>query len=997
MNGQTVDTFKPLPAPARDEKLPPLPPQITDLPLPPPPPKIMQNDGEVDPRERDGRPGLRPPPIVTPAYGETSLGPGSSQLPLTPVSPSASSVGSAPSSPGREGRSKKSNPLVDLIETEKLYVDQLAGVIRKVAAAWSRNNLPPPELDGMFRSIEAVYKANRGLLKELNDIGTNPSSPKALGDLLMRWIDDLERPYTSYCNTYYCGLDDWPPVTSNTRLPVVLATFSAAVPPPLPPDSPDHPSTPPLWTLDQLFLLPKARLKYYRKLYGRLLKSTTAGRSDHKLLVGAVERLDKLMGIVDERAEMRPPGAAGQRESGVSQNTTAQEAQESKLEIGEDEVVIDMRTQVREDSARFSDARGSTSGSSSARGSSFSSGERLSRDTGSTSIDRGSTSTLSTPVTDLERRLAVDRVLDIFTMKPKQVRLQISPPNLTYTRELRFSGDVMIQFTPRATGVEVVHQQGHIFLLTDLFLICERILPDEQAIANGADMWLCYPPLAGKHLKVSEVPGSDTAVQVTILKKEVLTMRTESVYARDKLVAEMKECIDFASSVAPASKTPPPPVPPLRQSALSPTGSSGSSTFSRSPSAPPPSERVISPPASIIESPIRSASPSQQSMQSINRSMSNMSVTSPDRPSPGAPSAFPSFSPGQVMPPSRSTSINSVHSAAPSRGPSIGNSLPGNPRGFSPGEVMGPGPGPGQIMGPGPGPGYPMGPGPGPGQFRGPGPGPGQFMGPGMQGPPRPYPNGPPMGGQPYPPPPQQFPPGQMPPRGPPGPPGPYPPPQRPPSDPYSQGGPPGQLRKVASTPNMAPQFDPGRAPPVPPLPGGPGFGPRSESMQTLHQPQPRPLLPSALNARVASVAVSGSASFREPSPPPSPIEEEVPKGPVTSSVTANMKCKVFLQQHHAQWKSLGAARLKLYNQQPTNVKQLVVEADDKRKTVLISTIVLSDGVERVGKTGVAVELSDKGARTGIIYMIQLRNESAAQGLFDSLLAGSDRAAVGRG
>lgn len=76
----------------------------------------------------------------------------------------------------------------------------------------------------------------------------------------------------------------------------------------------------------------------------------------------------------------------------------------------------------------------------------------------------------------------------------------------------------------------------------------------------------------------------------------------------------------------------------------------------------------------------------------------------------------------------------------------------------------------------------------------------------------------------------------------------------------------------------------------------------------------------------------------------------------------------------------------------PTNVKQLVVEADSKDKTILISTIVLTDGVERVGKTGVAVELSDaKGARTGIIYMIQLRNENAAVGLFNKLLAGSDR------
>lgn len=96
---------------------------------------------------------------------------------------------------------------------------------------------------------------------------------------------------------------------------------------------------------------------------------------------------------------------------------------------------------------------------------------------------------------------------------------------------------------------------------------------------------------------------------------------------------------------------------------------------------------------------------------------------------------------------------------------------------------------------------------------------------------------------------------------------------------------------------------------------------------------------------------------------------ESAPAGPVKSSISAQMRCKVFLQQHRTQWRALGTAKLKLYVQSPTNVKQLVVEGD---KSVIISTIVLTDGVERVGKTGVAVELSDKGARTGIIYMLQV-------------------------
>jgi hypothetical protein len=64
----------------------------------------------------------------------------------------------------------------------------------------------------MFRSIEGVYKANRGLhsvclfvaqvchyltllVKKLKEIGTNPSSPKALGDLLMRWVRTINYRY----------------------------------------------------------------------------------------------------------------------------------------------------------------------------------------------------------------------------------------------------------------------------------------------------------------------------------------------------------------------------------------------------------------------------------------------------------------------------------------------------------------------------------------------------------------------------------------------------------------------------------------------------------------------------------------------------------------------------------------------------------------------------------------------------------------------------------
>ena len=69
--------------------------------------------------------------------------------------------------------------------------------------------------------------------------------------------------------------------------------------------------------------------------------------------------------------------------------------------------------------------------------------------------------------------------------------------------------DVPIDFTPKSTGQPARYPRGHIFLLTDLFLICEWILPSERAEHGGAfDLSLIFPPLAGKHLKVSEIPDS---------------------------------------------------------------------------------------------------------------------------------------------------------------------------------------------------------------------------------------------------------------------------------------------------------------------------------------------------------------------------------------------------------------------------------------------------------------------------------------------------------
>ncbi|KAI1793944.1 hypothetical protein LXA43DRAFT_884779 [Ganoderma leucocontextum] len=950
------------------------------------------------------------------------------------------------SPPGASGdKAKKSNPLTDLIDTEKVYVEQLAGIIRKVAAAWSRSNLPPQELDTMFRSIESIYKANRSLLAKLKDIGTNP---KGLGDLLMRWIDDLEGPYTNYSLKYCSGFDTWEPVHANPRVLTILAMFSSSCPPPLPTSSPAHPAEPPIWTLDELFILPKGRIKYYKKLYNRLLKSTAPGRSDHRMLSGALEKLDQLLATIDSRSNVRVGGG-----------TTRKEEVPPPIET-EDEVVIDMRArqstlepQPRAPGSGPTSPSQRASDSTRASGSLSSSGRR-SEDTAPTTDSRTSTSTLSMPITDLERRLSTERTLDIFTMKPKQVRLQIAPPNLHYTRELCCSTPVTISLTPRSTGVEVVQERGHIFLLTDLMLVCEKMSPKELEVAgpNGPDMWLLYPPLAGKHLRVA--PLDDITLSVMILRKETLNLRTDSTASRDRLIADFKECIETASTLFPSSSKNPPPVPALPSF----PGNIGTNAF-QPPSVPqdrgfPPSMDGIPSPERFSGgmSPPRALSPASTNSRrsndppsrvtstqtaladaALSSDMSRMNMGPPRSASPFRPqqqgfplrvsSAAPGpggFGPGQVIPP-----------GGFGPGPNFGPGRVMSPPSFSPGQHMPPQPfSPGQHMPPYqngyPGPmGRPPPPPPPPGAYVPPG-GPAPQRNPSFgHGPPPHNPpphngmpparqtsltSGPPQVGQSYQgigaPQPRPGLPMGMPPRpgmGP-APGGAYPPP-RPPSEPPMEG-----LRKMSST--MSLNSGPGGAPyppnggPPPMMPGypgdlpppRPGFLQRSGSSSSLPnmvggglQPQPRALLPSA-QMSMRSVSTAGSFSIEDPSPPGSPVEMRREVGPVTSTVTAQMKCKVFLKQQHAQWKSLGSARLRLYREDPTYVKQLVVEADDKNKTVLISTIVITDGVERVGKTGVAIQLSDKGVPTGVVYMLQLRNEKSAGGLFNELLFGSDRA-----
>ncbi|WFD00860.1 hypothetical protein MYAM1_003615 [Malassezia yamatoensis] len=208
---------------------------------------------------------------------------------------------------------RRTNPLSELITTEGRYVTELSMIIRRVASAWSPSNFPPSELDAMFRAVEAVYRCNHHFLQSLQDIGPNPDSPKGLGNLLMQWIQQLESPYRQYCSVYLCGLDNWSLMKDNPSLPSILAQVTREIPP----LASNGAST---WSLDSLFGLPVARLRFYKKLYSRLLRSTQPGRSDHDLLADANRRLDTLL----SQAQHRPSVSSAPTQAAPALQSTSQ-------------------------------------------------------------------------------------------------------------------------------------------------------------------------------------------------------------------------------------------------------------------------------------------------------------------------------------------------------------------------------------------------------------------------------------------------------------------------------------------------------------------------------------------------------------------------------------------------------------------------------------------------------------------------------------------------
>ncbi|KAJ2962037.1 hypothetical protein NQZ79_g2800 [Umbelopsis isabellina] len=185
-----------------------------------------------------------------------------------------------PSSAKPSSGNPSGNPLKDLIETEKEYLDTLKILTNQIAPIWS-NDQRSTDFTELLRHSHDIFKINKRFCARLVKISASPQGIRELGDTLMHWVNEMEAPYANYSRSFINNLNDRQDIVGRPALKTVLQALST-----------QHSYE---ITMESLINAPIQRLLYYKILYSRLLETTEPGRSDHQLLAQANKRIDTIM------------------------------------------------------------------------------------------------------------------------------------------------------------------------------------------------------------------------------------------------------------------------------------------------------------------------------------------------------------------------------------------------------------------------------------------------------------------------------------------------------------------------------------------------------------------------------------------------------------------------------------------------------------------------------------------------------------------------------
>ncbi|RUS13792.1 hypothetical protein BC937DRAFT_94774, partial [Endogone sp. FLAS-F59071] len=358
-------------------------------------------------------------------------------------------------------------------------------------------------------------------------------------------VNDMEAPYANFSRSFVKGLNERADIMSNPELQMVLTNLSLQREENI--------------TLDTLFASPLERMRYYKKLYVRLLESTEPGRSDHKLLMQANHRIDMVL-LMAQKTVSTPK----QPPLPVSQPTTPTSVASSTSAVTNSDLAASAATATAAPSKHVpprldllppnkgvvgaestpnatSVALNSPSSApaespiKSPRGPLSPGQARISSPVPpspgqgplpSPSQPREETGSDADRLAAFEKSVDTTRVVDLFTKQPRKCKLQLASPSRCIVIRENFT-----LLPPEGTAVPSV--RAHVLLLTDLFMVCQRMTEDERIAGQDKELWLLYPPLASKHLSMrSHKPERELIgeylIEVIILKKISLILRAVS-------------------------------------------------------------------------------------------------------------------------------------------------------------------------------------------------------------------------------------------------------------------------------------------------------------------------------------------------------------------------------------------------------------------------------------------------------------------------------------
>lgn len=101
-----------------------------------------------------------------------------------------------------------------------------------------------------------------------------------------------------------------------------------------------------------------------------------------------------------------------------------------------------------------------------------------------------------------------------------------------------------------------------------------------------------------------------------------------------------------------------------------------------------------------------------------------------------------------------------------------------------------------------------------------------------------------------------------------------------------------------------------------------------------------------------------------------------------TLKLAMQCKCKLYVQSASSKWSSFGSVSMQVSQQYATKKMHMAMESTHKKKQ-LVSAMVQSNNVERLGTKRISFLLSDDVY--SVVYMIQVREETTADKIMEYL------------